>query len=212
MKPWSTWFPDVLPHTPSCPGIMAGNEIAAAARQFFRDSRAWKATLDPISLDAGEPNVQVFPDESATAIVRIESVALGSAALTVLTLPEAMRSHSADWATQTGVPVSITMMTPATLRVIPYPASAVTDLLSLTVTLRPSDSAVGLPDELYAAFRDAIANGARGKLLAMPDKPWTNLQLGTMYLNNFEQAIASARAGADTGYGKARIPGRPGWC
>lgn len=211
-KAWDAWLPDVLPHVAGCPSVLARHEIKRAAQAFFRDSFAWRSALDPVSVDAGEPEMRVLSDTSGTEIVRIEQAALGSSELTPLSLGAVKENIGPDWATQTGTPEAVTATTPATIRLVPYPIEAIADQLLLTVSLMPSDAATGIPDELYTRYREIIADGAKSRLMLIAGQPWANPEMGAALASRFEAGISSGRTDAGRAHMRATPRSRPSYC
>ncbi len=211
-KKWSEWLPDMLMRAPGCPAIMAEHETRRAAQEFFEGSRAWRAVLDPVSIDANEPEMRVLADDGATEIVRVERVVLGGAKLDCLSLDEVGEWFGADWLTQTGTPKAVTATTALSIRLVPYPVEALNSQLTTTVSLKPAETAAGIPDELYAKYREPIAAGAIARLLLLPDKPWTNMELSGVFAAKFSDAVTSARIGATRAFGRGRIVSHPVWC
>lgn len=211
-KTWDAWLPDVLPHVAGCPDVLASHEIKRAAQQFFRQSRAWRAVLDPLTLDVGEPELRVFSDIAGSEIVRIEKAALGSEPLGLLSLDDVSATFGPDWAAQTGTPLAVTALTPLSVRLVPYPDAAVDADLLLTVSLVPSETASGIPDELYAAYREQIATGAKSRLMLIKGQAWFDPEYGTALAGAFAGDIAAARLAAARATGRGRISARISFC
>lgn len=208
MKAWAEWFPDVMLVAPGCSDLLATAEISRAARTFFTDSRAWRAELESVALTAGDKTVEIVPDDNTTAIVRVEEVGLGDEPLGDMT-----DGVDSGWQDQVGTPVKFFQMTPGVLRLVPYPDVALTDLLQPVVSLRPSDAATGIPDELFGTYREQIASGAKAAVLLMAAQPWANPDLGMAYSGAFREAIDLAKSRAAIAFGKRRKrASRIKWC
>lgn len=211
-KAWDAWLPDVLPHVAGCPDVLATHEIKRAAQTFFRETLAWRAVLDLIDIAASEPEMRVTPDAAGTEIVRIEQAALGAVRLNPLSLDAIAIAFGADWAAQTGTPEAITAVTPNSIRFVPYPVEALADKLSLTVALMPSETATGITDELYAHYREAIADGAKSRLMRVSGQPWANPDMGAALAARFENGITAARTDAARAHGRATPRSRASFC
>ena len=57
----------------------------------------------------------------------------------------------------------------------------------------PALTSTEVPDELFE-FVEGISHGVKARLLAMPDKPWSNTSLVNYHLREFESAKADAKA------------------
>ena len=209
---WDSWLPDVLPHVAGCPDIVATHEIKRAAQQFFRLSRAWRAVLDPLTLNVGEPELRVLSDAAESEIVRIEKAALGFEPLDPLSLDDVAATFGPDWATQTGTPMAVTALTPLSVRLVPYPEAAVDADLMLTVSLMPSETASGIPDTLYTAYREQIATGAKSRLMLIKGQSWFDPKYGAAMGDVFAGDISSARIAAARATGRGRFSARPSFC
>ena len=62
-----------------------------------------------------------------------------------------------------------------------------------TIAEPPALNATELPDELLG-FIEGIAHGVKARLLAMPDKPWTQLALVDYHQHQYNNAKADAKA------------------
>jgi len=211
-KAWDAWLPDVLPHVAGCPDILATHETKRAAQAFFRDSLVWRVTPDPVDVDVDEPEMRIYPDASGTEIVRIEQAAIGAAKLKPLSLDAIAAEFGPDWAAQTGTPDAIFGPTPTTVRLVPYPVVALTEQLSLVVSLTPGETASGIPDELYARYRETITDGAKSRLMLIPGQTWTNLDMGAALAARFESGISTARTDAARAHGRATPRARASFC
>jgi hypothetical protein len=210
IKLWSAFLPDLLPHVPECPEILAEHELRRAAQLFFEKTRAWKVELEAIPVAAGDVTIQVMPDDSKQEIVRIESAWYDDKPLDILQ-HESYRSTS-DWKDDTGTPCEICLLTPAEARLYPIPDAAATTGLRCNVSVKPSDSSSGIPDNLFSKFRDAIVKGAKFQLMLYLNKPWSSPEMAVAFSRMFDADIAAATVSAARGFGAARIPSRIKWC
>lgn len=81
-----------------------------------------------------------------------------------------------------------------TLRTQPSSATIYVATVALTVqdpTLR--NGYVTFPAWVLAKYRDNILDGLLGRMMAQPNKPWSNSQLGVFHMRKFRQQTASAR-------------------
>ncbi len=68
-----------------------------------------------------------------------------------------------------------------------------------TVALAPNEQAGGvtaaptMPDWFWDSYVDTIRDGVLGRLLTQPAKPYTNLQMGMVYLKTFSQGKNQAK-------------------
>lgn len=66
-------------------------------------------------------------------------------------------------------------------------------LLTVEASLKPSKTATTIPTEVYTDFEEALHSGARARLYAMPNKPWSNPNQVKFERTMFEDAVRDAR-------------------
>lgn len=197
---------------PGLPGISANivlHEVRRAAQDFLTQTRAWQETLDTFIAPAGESQIELIPDSNGAEIVRIESAWSGSKQLLSVPLKR-LDNFIADWNSQSGDPEWVTQLTPTVIRLFPTPNQDVT--LRFRVSLRPSDTATALPSELMAQYTPALIAGAKGRLLMMGKKPWSNPPLGALFVAQFEKLVADTHYQSALSFGQGRVRARPSFC
>lgn len=210
---WSTWLPDVQPHVPGCPVPLIEHEVKRAAQAFFAGSRAWRAESAAMPVAAGQSTVTMTAPVVDAEVVRVETVWLDGRKLestTVRTLDDAFGD---TWADRVGATEAAVLLTPGVLRLYPIPAAAAVSGVTATLSLQPAETATGLADDLAVAYRAAITAGARARILALPGKGWTNLDLALVYGQAFASMVDAANVlSSARGNSRARRSARVSWC
>ena len=212
MKVWSYWFPDLALHVPGCPNVLMVHELRRSAQALLSASRAWKVDLALKPVPAMTDEIPVAPDDAAQDLVRIEAAWLDGRRLTPTSADSLDAEHAYAWYDRTGPIESYLEMEPGTLRLFPLALDAASIGLKLRISVSPSESAEGLPDDLAIRYRDHMHVGAKARLMLMPGKPWTNIEMAGVYAAAFSSLVESAKVRADMGHVNARIPSRPNWC
>ena len=212
MALWSAWVQDVLPKVSGCPVPVVEHEVLRAAQEFFGCSRAWRVPAADADVEAGVPEVAIASANLEQELVRVEQVWLDGKPLGPVTADALDAEFTDDWRAHTGTPSRFLQLTPGTIRL--YPAPVVDSPLGLTarISVRPSDEATGIPDELRVKYRSALTSGALASLLLYPNKDWTSPDLAAVHAQRFQSAIDRANLDAAQGFGQARIAARPKWC
>jgi hypothetical protein len=211
-KAWSTWLPDVLPHVPGCPVLVAEHEIKRAAQHFFEKSRAWHALTSLLAVAQAQATVTVTLPDASTELVRIEAAWLDGKDIDPATAQD-MDEAEPDWASRTGTPTRVLLLTPGIVRLFPIPMAAAVQGLKLRCSVRPSEAATGIPDDLAVQYREDITQGAKARLLIYGKKPWTDMDLGRALMASFDARAAAANVKANVrGNSNARRAPRSHWC
>jgi hypothetical protein len=191
---------------------MVDFQLRRAAQAFFKDTRAWQVTQPLVAVAALQSSVVVLPADSGQELVRIEQAWFDRAPIGPTTADTLDRQFVDDWTLHTGTPNKVYQLTPGTVRLYPLPVAASVTGLKLRLSVRPSDSATGLDDEMAVKFRDDIANGAKAKLMMMNKKSWTDMDMAGIYSAAFDAACGSTSISAARSFGSARKPSNPKWC
>lgn len=212
MKPWSYWFPDLLPLVPGCPNVIAAHELRRAAQVFCEQTKAWKVVEAARPVAADTETVAAAPSDSGMELSEIDRVTYDGKRLDAETLDSIEQDHGANWETHTGTPFAYFQLTPGEIRLYPKPVEAALTGIVFTLVVKPSDTATGIPDDLAIKYRDAFHVGAKARLMAMPGRAWSNPGDASAYGTAFDSMCGTGNVQAARSFGAARIAARPKWC
>lgn len=202
------FLPLVLPHVPECPQAIATFNLRLAAIEFCERTRCWRhLTSVAIAKDGRAISAPIY-----AAIHQIESAVFD----TDLPLEPIQYSDvdEASFAEQAGSqPRYITQAQYNTVRVLPFKEGT----LKLSLFLKPvngsemwtdtdgivTDSYDAVPEFIYKMHAEHIACGALTRLMAQPNKPWSNPQLAGVYGQKFEGAMDNFFSANMTGQQRA---------
>lgn len=212
MKAWSYWLPDLMPHVPGCPQVLAEHELRRAAQAFFSQTMAWRVDETPRAVFAGDAELSVAPSDSEQELVRVDAIWYDGQKLEPVAPETLDQQYVDDWQDRTGTPTNFLQVMPGVARLYPVPLADAVVGLKLRLIVTPSDTATGLPDDLAIRYRDEIQVGAKSRLMLYPGKPWTNPELAAVYGQAFNGLVNQATAAAARAYVQARLPSRVNWC
>lgn len=182
----SVWLKDILPRTPGIVRAVARRELINAAREFYRQSGAWREVLENTYFDDGDYQYTVVPSNSESEVIQVTSVEVNGSLLTAVTeRPVGDR--------QDGTPTQWFPTGLNTLEIWPTPEQY-DDEVRIRVILIPTESATTFPDAAYAKYYEALLDGVLGKLYGHPAKPYSNPSLAEYHLRRFRNAIGEAVA------------------
>lgn len=177
----------VLPDVPGCPESLASEMVLEAAITLCKRSRVLKEALDPIDVVAAQRDytLSTYGD---TVVIEPVSVLYDSVRLDAV--QEAILDDMAPtWRLSDGPFGYYTVLNPGTLTLAFSPSVGVTGGLRVTVSVRPSNQSVALPDVLYNEYSGTIADGAKALLMVIPGKAWSNPALGDYYDGKFYRDV-----------------------
>lgn len=207
---WSDWFKDLLPHVPGCPNILAAHELRRAAQAFLDQTRAWQVTQAAATVTAGQ-TIETISVAGAD-LVRVEKAWYDGKPMDIKTTEDMDASYADDWQIHTGTPSCLLQLTPGVLQFYPIPTVDATTGLKLRVSLKPNETATGVPHDLAMKYRSEILAGAKARLMLYPGKPWTNGDLAVISGGAFDAGVGKANLAAARSFGRGRIAARPKWC
>jgi len=186
MKTWDSFYDFVAPDLPGCPFAAIDVALRQAAIDFCSQSLAWKYTHPDIAVTAGTASYNFVPPDQAV-VHAVTYAEFEGSEIDCHTAESGIQIY--NWRNQTGTPEYVLGGATA-LQLVPNPAANGT--LKLEVALKPSPTATGIDDDIFNEYRDAMAHGAFGRLMASPKKPYTQLQLATYHQQLFTQLTGQA--------------------
>lgn len=166
-------YPAVEVELPGCPEPLILAKIREAIIEFCNETLRWNEDLDPINVKTGVSTYDLDGQEANADIIIPVYVELNDQEL----LP--------------GKDYYMTSLTELTLVVEPEEDSS--QGLEVTVALRLKPTAATVCSDLYCDYWMPWAAGVKSKLMLMPEKKWTNLQMGARYYQEYWDGIAKAK-------------------
>lgn len=194
--------PYVLPFVSSCPDDTVLHNVRLAAIEFFRRTHVWEADLTPITAD-GVSSLFALTLPTDAVIDKVQRVRLKPAGqearkIAVFEAKEGQEQVDSGFCTDD---FAFTDASRKSITVWPLQLSA-TQILA-RAALKPSQTATTLPDDLFEQYAEVISHGALSKLLAVPEKPWTNASAAGLYGGQFEKVIATSARIAERGFSQS---------
>lgn len=212
MKAWSSFFADLLPQLPGCPDPLIEHELLRACQTFFEKTRTWQETQGLVAVSANQTTFAIAPSDSAQELVRLEKAWLDGKPLNVVSATFMDNEFGSDWQTHTGSVNRVVQIAPGTGIFYPIPLAASTLGLKLRLSVKPSDTATGIPNDQFAKHKDALACGALARLMGYAKQPWTDQNMAMVKAAVFDAAIGRANVDAARSFGRARVASRPHFC
>lgn len=198
----STLYKDILPHVPGCPIEILQHEIRRVAQHFCTETLCINVEIKNVRFAAGEGSLVLEPEESEFEFVQIfrNTMFYEGRELEPTTLHKLSQAHSPrNWIDEQGEPGFYFMSTPNTVTLWPKPMVDSVNGARFFMAVKPSETTTVLPAEFVKRHRQAIFVGTRGRLMAYPNKEWTNMDgasgYGAAYQGLVDQASAQVLRG-----------------
>lgn len=164
-------LPALLFDLPQVPEVLALDRLRDSARTFCELTHYW------------QEDVTVTPVDGTTAYT--------------LTLPDGLAVAEVRQALQGGEPVEFGMDGRDIIALEDLPG---TGAVTVTAAIKPAHDGTVLYEAIAEEYRDAVASGARAKLLMIIGKPWSQPELAAAHWDMFTSACNKARREVENGF------------
>lgn len=189
----------VLTHVSGCPIPLIAQAWRNALISLCVEAKVWRVEV-PFSTTAGVYDYVVNTYIPAGTV--LQSVLLVKVDGNYVPLYEyerlTVKYPAFPDVANTQKPVASAMQDQRTLVLQPVPDDAYN--VVLTITVKPTTSATDADEFVMEEYRDSLVHGALFELLAIPERPWTNLKLADYYGRRFKFDKMAAKAKVEKGY------------
>lgn len=198
MATLDSFFPFIQPAITSCPNPLVRTAILQAAIELCVDAQVW-AVRTQILLETSKNTYQipvpsVLPGDSG--LVQVLNIWLGAEELTGKSFND-LTGMLPDWQTRLGNPMYFVVDNVSDgLEIYPTPDGSFTTVprsMIVRACFAPTLTAKSVPDFILNRFADAIAFGAKARLLLMTNQPWSDAKLGAYFEDKFKNEVVQAR-------------------
>lgn len=205
---YDTFFKEVIPYVRDCPEFVAINAIRNACIEFCERSLYLRQILTPFALVQGQAEYDLDID-LGTSVASIIAANLGFLPIKPESEEVLQKVVGADWRTRPGPVRYMTQDTHNTIRLVLVPDGGETELLSMTVALRPMMSSVKIDQDVYERWAEVIGWGARARLHDTPGQQYSNEDAAKKFRMWFESGIGDAKIAANRALGRTDLVVRP---
>lgn len=199
------WLPFVLPDAPGCPRDTAIHHIRQAAMEFLELTHAWQADLPAVRSVAGETDYPLALP-AGSAAVKLFAFAWGDNQGRVIDVADG-RSKRAAWHRDE---LAAWIVNRSTVGINPAPSAADIPLV-FRVSLKPTQAALDVPDEVFEQYADAIGTGALARILKLGGQAWTDVRRSAMLREDFDQAVDKVQWQVQKNFGRTTQRTRSSW-
>lgn len=179
MKSWEDYFPYVLPDVYGCPDPLAVQAIRDSAQEFCQKTWVWQ---DNVSYEIEEDLREIFVN-----------VPRGASLVSIIYL--------LDNGKEKIVPENLLIKSQRNPVESEFPAEE-SHNYNARVALKPSKTSEAGPIFLFNDHVEAIASGAKARLMYDPRKYWGNPELAMLHHQLFRKAIGEEKIKIQKGYSK----------
>lgn len=181
---WETFHPLITPDVPGCPLEIIDRELAITASDFFARTHLWREDLTPQKTGVNRSLYDITEEAIIESVqwAKVDNIEL---------IHTDDRLINPEYLTRKGKPTHFWIEKESEIRLYPIPDAVFS--LDIRLVLKPSRTALGVPDFVYERWADAFVNGAIYRIARTPNKEWTNPEQAALHKNLYEQAVTNAR-------------------
>lgn len=182
---WSAFYDYLLPNVPGASAALAELHLRRTAIDFCAVSGVYHAEITPVDIVAGTADYTLVSPDAQAEPAFAWTLWYDTQPLDPATL-RSLDASAYKWSAQNGDPRKFVQKTPTVVTLYPNPGTAKVGGLTGRIALKPTFTATGIADWVGQRYLDTLVAGATARLLALPQKPWTdpNMALANMRIYN----------------------------
>lgn len=192
----SDLYSRILPFVPGCPEPMVDQAVIDSAVELAEFSQAIYEASPTIRLVEGRSTYSIFDGTGLDLDLVRFVLGPGNRELTPLSSPGQLQDVLPNWqGDSSNEPTHYSAWsTPELLTVYPTPSQiAAGASLRVHGTWKPSLAATSFPDSFGRSYYQTIVEGAKSRLMMMPDRKWSNPQLAAVSEKKFRDGMVDAK-------------------
>lgn len=212
LQPWSSFYDEVLSELPKCSPALADIAIKRAAIEFCEKSTYHRAddVQDIVALQADYTAAPLVGESGMVIPHMVLGVYVAGKEIHPRSALDLTRMMPGGWEEVSGEAFAYLQDAPDHVRIVRIPNVGATGALKLRVAYKPDfATATGLHTSVFREHSEAIAKGAKARLMQQSNKPWTNPGQAGVYRSEFLDDCASAKLQAAKGFGRRPLRSQP---
>lgn len=199
MAQLSTLLARVHDEFPSVPEALALRTLSDSLKEFCTRTHAWQESLPSINLRADRTQYELDFDEGIQLVSFVDVRLDGRKIYPVATELTRLRSYAAT----PGAPVGFIQWQPGMIELVRPPTEGGRMNVVAALTVKLGATNVDVPDALMDEYGEAVAAGAKARLVRMAGQPWFAPDAALIYSVPFYTAANQAKGRAMTALGAA---------
>ena len=203
--------PRLSPSVPGCPQPVIEQYVRDAAIEACEKTLAYRHIQNKIPLTSGVYDYPYDPPTN-TEVHAFLSASIDGTHMTPLPLEE-FQDRFPKWpdfvVAEHGIPRFISQLDADTFIVTPTPDNAKTYELRMVIAVKPLRTSYDMDTTAFDELENIIMHGALQNLLILPERTWSDRELGAFHAKQFLYKTAERRARANLGAARNSLRVKP---
>ena len=189
MTKYEDMLDDVIPELMGCSVELAINALRNTCIELFQKSWIYTQQMDtvPVVKDVAGYDLDSYSNQRVVGVVSawFDGIRIHPLAA------EMLNKNRLRWESEVGSVEGYIIKESNLIQLYRIPDKS--GELIVTVALAPTTKSTGCETFVYDFYSEAIAAGAKARLMAIPSKPFSNINASMMYRAQFAAAITDAK-------------------
>lgn len=209
MTTWDGFYNHILADVNGVTPALVDHVLRQVAIEFCEKTCLHTEDASLISVVGGTSEYDLFAVTADTEPYKVKAAWFDGAPLDIAPI-DALNAVYPYWGDDTSQdPYAYTQKQPDKIILYPQPTENLTSGLRVELILRPTQSAPGLVDWIAERYTYELACGAKGRLMAQPQRPWSSPEHASYFLSVYNNAVARGRIEANNSLTRAALSVRP---
>lgn len=205
----------IAPYVQKCPDILIDKAVLDSYVEFARKSKRIELDMTAITVVANDADYTITNPTGYQVLTIRTLLYAGTKRLQAISEDQldlnwndlrcsccVSNAEAEDnWRVSTAEqPTLFYQPTPNTLRLVAIPTVGLTDGLTGKLVVYPAQTATEIDDAIYNEFYEAIAAGAKHRLMMIPRQAWTDMKAAGFHRAEFEMGVGDAKTNVRKGH------------
>lgn len=209
MTAWSGFYDHILTDVNGVTTAIVDHTLRQIAIDFCERTGLHTEEITPINVVAGTAEYTLTAVTAGVEPYKVKAAWYDGTPLDIAPI-DALNAAHTYWPDHTSdSPWAYTQKQPDKIIIFPEPTQNLTAGLRVELILRPTQASTSLTTWIAERYMYDIACGVKGRLMAQPNRPWSNPEHSLYFTSHYNSAVTKAKVEANNSLMRAALSVRP---
>lgn len=201
---WSEYERYIAPSVSGCSMFIVRQAVADSAIELCQKSLIWRETLSPVTTVIGDSSYTLTLPSQTRSVLPI-NVQYNKSDVNFRSEEDEDYLNEGWRNNDNGTPSACRMSKPDVLDFDIPSISVIANGIVVRMAIKPTRASTGGDNLLFEDWAEVISNGAKGRLLSIPKKSWSDPKMADFFRKEFLSGVQVARSRASRGHTKHKL-------